>query len=107
TDTLPGVQGVLAALFIHGDRKRGLQELQWAIEKGRHARVEAQFFLIEIYTFEENAPAKARELAHDLRKEFPQSPAMHLAEVMALFQMQEWDAMAAEAKSFLEKSERE
>lgn len=107
TDTLPGVQGVLAALFIHGDKNRGLQELQWAIDKSTHARVEAMFFLIEIYTSEENTPEKALPITRALRQEFPQSPAMHLAEVMTLFTMKDWDAMSVEAQSFLEKSEKE
>ncbi len=107
TDTLPGVQGVLAALFIHGDKKRGLQELQWAIDKSSHARVEAMFFLVEIYTAEEHTPEKALPITHALRREFPASPAMHLAEVMTLFTMKDWDTMTVEAQSFLEKSEQE
>jgi hypothetical protein len=36
---LAGIQKILAAIMIRGDRERGLQELQLAIDKGRHARV--------------------------------------------------------------------
>jgi hypothetical protein len=107
TDTLSGVHKVLAALLIHGDKARGLQELQLAITKGEFARVEAQIFLIEIYTSEERQPQKALPIARALRREFPLSPAMHLAEVMTLYTMKDWNAMRPEAESFLEKSRRE
>ena len=105
TDTLPGVQGVLAALLIHGDKHRGLKELQWAIDKGNHARIEAMMFLIEIYTSEENTPDKALPLAEALRKEFPQSYVMHLTEATVLYQMKKWPEMVKEAQSLLEKSQ--
>jgi len=106
TDTLPGVQGVLAYLFIHGDRARGLKELQWAIDKGEHARVEAKMFLIEIYTAEENTPAKALPLARELRQEFPQSSVMHLTEISILYTMKRWHELMDQAQVFLERSEK-
>ena len=105
TDTLPGVQRLLAALLIHGDRQRGLQELQWAIDKGDHARVEAQMFLIEIYTWEEQSPAKALPIAQDLHQEFPKRPAMYLAEIMDYYELNQWDHVTNEAKEYLMKSE--
>ena len=73
TDTLPGVQGVLAYLFIHGDKDHGLKELQLAIDKGQRARVEAMVFLTEIYMAEEKTPEKAFPLAEALHKEFPRA----------------------------------
>lgn len=107
TDTLPGAVGVLSGLFIRGDRVRGLKELELAIEKGRHARVESKIFLIEIYTSEENADAKALPLAEELHREFPLSPAMHLAKVMCLYGMKNWEPMMAAAEDFKKKSEAE
>ncbi|HVO33823.1 MAG TPA: hypothetical protein VMU17_07895, partial [Elusimicrobiota bacterium] len=107
TDTLSGVQAVLAALLIHGDRGRGLRELQLAIDKGQHARVEAMLFLTEIYTFEENTPDKALPLTQELRHEFPQSPAMHLAEIMTYYSLGQWDHVKIEAAIFLRQSEQE
>jgi tetratricopeptide (TPR) repeat protein len=107
TDTLSGVQAVLAAMLIHGDRKRGLEELQMAIDYGEHSRVEAMCFLVEIYTTEEKTPEKALPLAHALRKEFPQSPAMHLIEVSTLYTMKAWDEMLPKAEEFLQESEKE
>ena len=106
TDTLSGVQGVLAYLLIHGDKARGLKELQWAIDKGGHARVEAMMFLVEIYTSEENTPDKALPIARKLRKEFPQSAVMHLTEITVLYAMKKWPEMMEEAEVFLERSEK-
>ena len=107
TDTLPGVQGVLAYLFIHGDKARGLKELQWAIEKGEHARVEGMMFLIEIYTSEENTPEKALPLAQTLHEEFPKSSVMHLTYCSVLYQMKKWTKTMETAQLFLDRSEQE
>ena len=107
TDTLPGIQKVLASLLIRGDKKRGLRELQIAIDKGTHARVEAMIFLVEIYTTEERMPEKALPITEDLVKEFPQSPAMQLARVMTRYTMKDWEPMMKDAADFLKKSKEE
>jgi len=64
-------------------------------------------FLIEIYTSEENTPAKALPIALALHQEFPKSSVMHLAYVSVLYQMKKWSEMTDEAQIFLERSERE
>jgi tetratricopeptide (TPR) repeat protein len=107
TDTLPGVQGVLAYLLIHGNKRRGLDELQWAIDKGDHSRIEAMMFLIEIYTSEENTPDKALPLARALHQEFPLSSPMHLTLISVLYQMKKWTEMMTEAQLFMDHSEQE
>ncbi len=107
TDTLSGIQAVLAAMLIGGDKERGLSELQLAIEKGEHARVEAMCFLIEIYTSEENTPEKALTIAEALHKEFPKSPVMHLIKVSVLYTMKAWEKMIPEAERFLKNAESE
>ncbi|MFA5974621.1 MAG: tetratricopeptide repeat protein [Elusimicrobiota bacterium] len=106
TDTFGGLVGALSALLIHGDKTRGMRELQLAIDKSRHARVEAMFFLMEIYT-EENQSEQALSLAQALYQEFPASPAMHLAKIMVLYEMKRWGPMTQEAKDYLKKSETE
>jgi tetratricopeptide (TPR) repeat protein len=107
TDTLKGVVGALSHLLIHGDRKRGLEELQRAIDQSQHARVESMIFLIEIYTSEENTPEKALPLTQQLHKEFPTSPAMHLAEIMAYYGMKSWPDVMVEGKKFLDLSQQQ
>src|SRR5258708_1623692 len=42
-----------------------------------------------------------------MAKEFPSSPAMHLAEISVLFTMKKWPEMMQEAQAFLERSEKE
>lgn len=107
TDTLPGVQKVLASLLIRGDRKRGIEELHLAIDKAQHARVEAMMFLIEIYTWEEKMPDKSLPLSDALRQEFPKSPAMMLAHIMNLYAAQQWGPLEELAKDYLARSEKE
>ncbi len=104
TDTLSGVQAALAAMLIHGDRKRGLRELQLAIDKGDRARVEAMIFLSEIYSVEEGTPQKALPLTQQLHAEFPLSPAMYLAEIMCYYSLREWEHVTTESQLFLKLS---
>lgn len=107
TDTLGGVQKVLAAILVRGDKNRGIQHLKLAIDKAQHARVEAMFFLLEIYSFEEDQPEKALPIADALSKEFPHSPAVALARITTLYQMKEWERVITESEEFLKKSEKE
>lgn len=107
TDTLGGFVGAISGLLVHGDRKRGIRELKTVIEKGKLARVEAMLFLIEIYTSEEHKPELALPMAQQLHKEFPTSPAMYLAEIMAYYTMEDWDSVKKEAQEFLDLSEKQ
>ena len=107
SDTLSGFMGFLANVFVRGDRKRGISELELAIEKGDHARIESQIFLSEIYLFEENTPEKALPMVEGLYKKFPDSPLMHLLLITALYQTKQWDRMETEARDYLAKSEKE
>jgi predicted Zn-dependent protease len=104
TAVLPGFMGALSKMIMHGDRKRGLQELETAIHKGPHSRVEAMVFLIEIYANEEHQPAKALPLAHQLRQEFPQSAAMQTSEILVLNQLHRWSDAEKEAQDMLDKA---
>jgi tetratricopeptide (TPR) repeat protein len=107
TDTLPGIKKVLANLFIHGDKKRGLKEIHLAIEKGQHAPVEAMMFLIEIYTWQERTPERALSYAQQLHHEFPHSPAMHLAEIIEYYELHQWERLREESQIYLEKSSKQ
>ena len=105
SDTLSGFMGFLSAIFVRGDRHRGIREIEVAIEKGTHARVESQVFLGEIYIFEEKQPQKGIALATALRQEFPQSPLMHLMLITALYQDKQWDRVEEEAQDYFLKSQ--
>jgi len=101
-DTLRGVQAVLSALLMHGDRKRGIEEIERAKNNGKHARVEAMLFLIDIYASWEKQPGKAVALARELYRDYPQSPAMHLAVISTLAAAAKWESMSEESAAFLD-----
>jgi len=105
SDTLSGFVGAISAIFVRGDRHRGIKQLELAIEKGSRARVEAMIFLCEIFTFEEKQPERAIPLTKKLKAEFPNSPMATLAEIMAHYQANQWDAVTEQAQDYLERSE--
>jgi hypothetical protein len=104
TDVLPGFMGALSKFIMRGNRRRGIQELETAIHKGPHSRVEAMVFLIEIYGNEEHQPAKALPLAHQLRLEFPQSAAMQIGEILVLNELRRWKEAETQAQDLLDKA---
>lgn len=65
-------------LFVpKGDRQKGIEQLTAASEKGVYARVEATYFLMQLYyQFERNYP-KALALASKLHERFPNNMLFH------------------------------
>lgn len=65
-------------LFIPpGDKKRGLQELTLAAERGRYAAIETSYFLMQIYYTYERDYAQALKLAQGLHGRFPGNVVFH------------------------------
>lgn len=59
-------------LFIpSGDKKKGLEELTLAAEKGKYASVETWYFLMQIYFYYEKDFQKALAIAQQLTRRFP------------------------------------
>ncbi len=59
-------------LFIpSGDRKKGLEQLTLAAEKGKYASVETWYFLLQIYFYYEKDYPKALGIAQQLVHRFP------------------------------------
>ncbi len=58
-------------LGLKGDRERGLTELHMAAERGTYARIEAQFFLGNIYLYTEQDPNRALAYAEKLVARYP------------------------------------
>jgi hypothetical protein len=58
---------------VHGDREKGLQEMQLAAEGGHYLRPFAKIFLALAYE-REHQPERARPLLTDLAAEFPANP---------------------------------
>lgn len=71
-DVMPKfIKTVSSFLGISGDRKRGLQDLQLAAEKGTYSRAEALFFLGNIYLYTENESEQALACAQKLASLYP------------------------------------
>src|SRR5262249_21154788 len=96
-DTLKGVQAVLSAIMMHGDRQRGLAEMKRAMRQGKHSRVEAKLFLMDAYASWEKQPENALAIAQELYQEFPHSPVMHLALIGAEKENKQWDQVTSES----------
>jgi tetratricopeptide (TPR) repeat protein len=75
-DQYPMVKPLL--LFIPaGDRKKGLEQLTVASEQGKFASVEASYFLMQTYYFQEKEYAKALAIARRLNARFPNNMQFH------------------------------
>ena len=82
--TLPLPVKVLAAMGgVHGSRKRGLNELQTAVAKGKYASDDARTMLVALYE-REGDYQKALELLDDLSARFPQNYLYSLERAVAM-----------------------
>ncbi len=64
----------LMIFFPHGDRNKGLRELEYVALKGRYARIEARYFLMTLnFQFEENMN-ETRKWASILLADYPDNP---------------------------------
>jgi tetratricopeptide (TPR) repeat protein len=61
----------LAAMFPKGNKKRGIEELLACVEKGRYAKTEALYFLLQIYYVYERDFVKATEYSKKLHEKYP------------------------------------
>lgn len=64
----------LALMFPKGDKKRGIARLDSCMRFGHYARVEAIYFLTQIYYVYEKDFAKAAEHAKMLHERYPDNP---------------------------------
>ena len=99
-DHLPPVARFFSSLLItSGDRKKGLQELELAAQKGDLLKELAQSELASVYVNFEKQPARALPIARELKKRFPRNYNFSFALANALSelnQFQEAFAMARE-----------
>lgn len=65
-------------LFIPpGDKKKGIEQLTAAAEKGKFASVEAAYFLLQIYFYYEKDYGKAVAVASSLTRRYPNNMMFH------------------------------
>lgn len=101
TATLPGVIGFGAKLFIGGDRDRGIEYVKIAAEKGHYYKMEAQLFLIEIYSVHEKNFEEAYRYIRALRDADRQNMLFMLGEVMVLLYEQDWEGVLASTRELI------
>jgi tetratricopeptide (TPR) repeat protein len=61
----------LMIFFPSGDKAQGINQLNDVAYNGKYSKFEAQYFLMTLYSSNENNPYKADEYAQMLLKEFP------------------------------------
>lgn len=99
--TLPGALGLAAKLFVGGDRERGMEYVKLAKEKGRFFKLEARFFLIEIYSMHEKDYKAAYAETEELKALDPSNMLFRFGEIMTHIQAEDWQGVLAESEAFL------
>ncbi|MFL6194405.1 MAG: tetratricopeptide repeat protein [Thermoanaerobaculia bacterium] len=79
-----------ARFFPEGNRKRGLQELQQAVEKGQFVPTEAAFCLVQIHYVFERDFATALHYARWLRDRYPNNALFHIYEGRTYSRLNLW-----------------
>lgn len=75
-DNYPLLKPILM-LFPKGDKELGLKQLQEVADNSFYARVEAQYFLLRLYSSEEKKPYEALSITAYLHEKFPNNPYFH------------------------------
>ena len=107
-DTIPRFVGWLAKIMLGGSRERGLREIAAAAEKGRYAKTAAQLILVEIFTeddFGGRNPAEAVRLMEGICAQYPGSPMLEAARIVALYESRRMSEAVAAARAFLKNVE--
>lgn len=79
-DVIPNEYPMVKPLLLFipaGDRRKGLEQLHVAAEKGKFASVEASYFLMQTYYFQEKEYPKALAIALRLNERFPNNMQFH------------------------------
>ena len=76
-DNYPFVKPLIAFL-PKGNKKRGIDQLNYAATKGKYAKYESIYFLSTLYYTFEKDYNKSMEYVNQLRKEFPDNPRFHV-----------------------------
>ncbi|HVE12016.1 MAG TPA: hypothetical protein VNI01_01360 [Elusimicrobiota bacterium] len=104
TDLYPRMIRMLTKAILRGDRMRGIANVKLAAAKGRYMSITAKMILVEIYTndpFGAKDPAAAVKLMEEVRARYPESPMLHSAQLLALYEAGRKDELHREAAAYL------
>lgn len=97
-DHFRGMTGLLSSwLIIEGNRKKGLQEIQTAAQKGYLLRDIAQAELLAVYLNYEKQPSKALPILQDLKNKFPNNYNFYFTLGMAMVELRRFEEAQAVA----------
>jgi len=89
----------LGVLFgVHGDRKRGLEGIEYAMDHSRYATHQAAELLAQTYISDLRDDARALAVLRRLRADFPESPYFVFLEALAWHRMGDADGSLAAAR---------
>jgi tetratricopeptide (TPR) repeat protein len=98
-DHLPGMTRFFSTLFVTaGDRRKGLQELALAAQKGDLLKELALAELSSVYTYFEDQPAQALTITMALKEKFPRNYNFSFALANTLSELQRFDEAFAVAR---------
>jgi tetratricopeptide (TPR) repeat protein len=97
---LSGIAKLGILLGMHGNEKRGLQEIQLAIEKARYANRQAAELLLCIYMTDLHDFGRALPVIEKLRADFPDSPYYLFLEALIRDRLGDWEGSFALGPEF-------
>ncbi|MBI4677626.1 MAG: hypothetical protein HY748_08585 [Elusimicrobia bacterium] len=106
TDVYSHLVKVLAKLLFGGNRLKGIEHLKIAAEKGKFSSTAAKLILVEIYTedrFGSRDTAQAVRIMAQLRRTYPESPMLHSAHIISLYENGDYRAVVQGSKEYLDR----
>ena len=91
-------------LFKKGDKEKGLDQLEKVTREAFYTRIEAQFYLLDIYSQYEPGIENRRKglrIAESLRTSFPNNPYFQRYYTKLLYDLGYWDKAEEEAQDIL------
>lgn len=88
-----------------GDKERGLRELDEVARSGLYARVEAQYFLSQIYRLFEGDPARSLVYQEELRRQYPDNAVFHRNTARTLVSLGQWPRALQLYREYVQRSE--
>jgi len=107
-EVIPNEYPVVKPLMLFvppGDKKKGLEQLTAAAEKGRYAAVETMYFLTQIYYNYEKDHPRALQLSLTLHNRFPDNMVFHKYVGRCHVAMSNWERADAVFREILERAD--